>query len=246
MGLAADRDARRGPLRRRVRHLVRQGAGRRSLRRRAAPCQLRGVFQAWRRARADGRRPHGRILDHGAPVGIRLRRCDDADPQSRRGPGDHRLWPLRLGDVALHRRLGRAQMHARHGGIDRDRGWQPRPGENRHSRSRPVRYAARRAEHPPERQRAGAGGAALRLQARRHAGLRARQPAQPPDHHGWAQAQDRHHHHGEGLSRCAPSARRVGHRRGALQRPGPAAVQARLPVADPARRADGRSRAAST
>ena len=40
--------------------LVRQGAGRRPLRRRLPPRQSRRFLEAWRRAGADGRRPHGR------------------------------------------------------------------------------------------------------------------------------------------------------------------------------------------
>ena len=107
VGHAAGRAARRGQVRRRVRHLVRQGPGRRPLRRRVPPRQFRRHLEARRRAGADGRRPHRGILHHRAPVRIPLRRRDDPDPQSGGRAGDHRLRPLRLGDVALHRRLGR-------------------------------------------------------------------------------------------------------------------------------------------
>ena len=135
VGHAAGRAARRRQIRRRVRHVVRQGPRRRPLRRRVPPRQFRRHLEAWRRAGADGRRPHRGILHHRAPVGIPFRRPDDPDPQSGGHPGDHRLRPLRLGDVALHRRLDRAQMHARDG---RDHGGgrrQPRPREDRHART---------------------------------------------------------------------------------------------------------------
>ena len=91
LGLAAIGDSRRGTLRRRFWHLVRQGAGRRPQRRCASPREFRRHVAARRRHRADGRRPHLRELDHRASVGIRLRRRDDPDPQSGRCPGDHRL-----------------------------------------------------------------------------------------------------------------------------------------------------------
>ena len=53
-------------------------------RRCAAPRQLRRHLAAWRRDRADGRRPHLRKLHHRAPVGVRLRRRDDPDPEPGR------------------------------------------------------------------------------------------------------------------------------------------------------------------
>ena len=79
-----------------------KGPGRRPHRRRVPPCQFRRHLEARRRARADGRRPHRRILDHRAPVRISLHRRDDPDPEPGGRAGDHRLRPLRLGDVALH------------------------------------------------------------------------------------------------------------------------------------------------
>ena len=54
--------------RRRLRHVVRQGPGRRPLRRRLQARQLRGHLQARRRPRARGRRPRGEVLDPPAPV----------------------------------------------------------------------------------------------------------------------------------------------------------------------------------
>ena len=95
-----------------------------------------------------------------------------------------------------------------------------------------LRDAAGRAQHPPARHHPRPGSAAARLQARRHARLRARQQAQPLHHLGRAQSQDRHHHGRQELSRRAPGARRARHRRGEVQRSRPAALQDRLPVAD--------------
>ena len=46
------------------------------------------------------------VLDHGAPVRVRLRRRDDPGAVAGRRPGDHRLRPLRLRPVALRRRSG--------------------------------------------------------------------------------------------------------------------------------------------
>ncbi len=112
------RVARRRQVRWRVRHVVRQGTGRRPLGRRLPPRQFRRHLEARRRHRADGRRPHRGIVHHRPPVRISLHRRHDPDPQPRRGAGDHGLRPLWLGDVALHRRLDRAQMHARDGGVD--------------------------------------------------------------------------------------------------------------------------------
>ena len=91
LGHAAGRAARRGQVRRRVRHLVRQGPGRRPHRRRVPPRQPRRHLEARRRARPDGRRPHGGILDHRAPVRVPLRRRDDPDPQPGGRAGDPRL-----------------------------------------------------------------------------------------------------------------------------------------------------------
>ena len=50
--------------------LVRQGSGRRPLRRRVPPCQSLRHLEDRRRAGADGRRPHRGILDHRASVRV--------------------------------------------------------------------------------------------------------------------------------------------------------------------------------
>ena len=115
-----------------------------------------------------------------------------------------------------HRRLGRAQMHARDGGDHRGGRRQPRPRQDHHPRR--LRDAGGRAQHPPRRHHPRHGGAAHRLQARRHDGVRARQQAQPLHHLGRAQSEDRHHHARQVLSRRAPGARRARDRRGACQR----------------------------
>ncbi len=146
VGHAAGRATRGGQVRRRVRPLVRQGAGRRSHRRCLPSRQFRRHLQARRRAGADGGRPHRRVLHHRAPVRVPFRRRDDPDPESGGRSGDPRLRPLRLGDVALLRHLGRAQVDARHGGIDR--GDRRQPGACRHRHSGRVRDAGRRAQHP--------------------------------------------------------------------------------------------------
>ena len=151
---------------------------------------------------------------------------------------------LRLGDVALLRHLGRSQVHARDGGIDRrDR----RPsGTARHHHADRFRHAGRRPQHPAARHHPRHGGAAARLQARRHAGVRARQQAQPGDHLRRPQAEDRRHHHRQELSRRAPGARRTRPRRGQVQRLRPAHPQDRLPVADQPAASCRNSRTAST
>jgi hypothetical protein len=67
VGHPADPPLSRRPVRRRVRHVVRQGSGRRPIRRRAEARQLRRHLQAWRHPGAGRRRPHGQVVDHGAP-----------------------------------------------------------------------------------------------------------------------------------------------------------------------------------
>ena len=107
---------------------------------------------------------------------------------------------------------------------------QPRARQHRHPGRLPD--ARGRAQHPPARHHPRPGGAAARLQARRHAGLRARQQAQQVHHLGRPQAEDRHHHRRQELSRRAPIARRARHRRGQVQRSRHPALQDRLPLAD--------------
>ena len=143
------------------------------------PRQSRGNLAARRRARADGRRPHRRILDHRASVRIRLRRRDDADPVAGRRAGNPRLWRARLGAEPLRRRLGRHQMHQGHDRIDRRGRRLARP--RRPGRADRLRAAARRPQHPHARRHPRAGSAAAGAQARRGGRLARRQQDQPDD-----------------------------------------------------------------
>ncbi len=106
VGQPADRAVPRRQIRRRVRGLVRQGAGRRSQRRRAEARQLGRHRALWRRAGAGRRRSYLQILDPGAPVRIRVHRRADPGPEPGRRRGHSRFRPLRLGDVALFRAAG--------------------------------------------------------------------------------------------------------------------------------------------
>ena len=159
--------------------------------------------------------------------------------------GDHRLRALRLGDVALQRRLGGAQMHARDGGIDRRRSTAASTASRS---SRPTDFAM-----PEGGLNIRLGDTILGMEARLHdykrdamlAFVRANKLNKIITS-GGRNAEDRHHHHRQGLSRRAPGARRARHRRGALQRPRPAHLQGRLPVADQQAGAAGVRARAST
>ncbi len=95
-------------VRRRHRHVVRQGAGRGPLRRRAQARQLHRHRQERRRARHRRRRPELQELLPRQPVRAHAvpRRHAVAVPGQR--PGDPRLRPARLHDVALVRAVGRS------------------------------------------------------------------------------------------------------------------------------------------
>ncbi len=180
---AAGRARRRDPLRRRVRDLVRQGSGRRPLGRRHPPRQPVRHGRPRRRAHAARRRPHLRIQHHRASERVRDGRRAGADPEPRRRAGDPGIRPPRHRHVALHRRLGGAQMRPRHGG---KHGLDPgRPGAARDPSPRRLHAPARRAQHPLARQRArpahgpGAGSPRPHPQARRRPRLRPRQPPRP-------------------------------------------------------------------
>ncbi len=82
-GIAAVRLLRRRALRRRVRHLVRQGAGRRPLLRRAQARQLRRHRAERRRARALRRRSRRALVVDRAPERARADPLRDPDPESR-------------------------------------------------------------------------------------------------------------------------------------------------------------------
>ncbi len=147
LGLPAGGDARRGQVRRRVRHVVRQGPRRRPLGGRLPPRQHGRLFETRRRARPHGRRPYGGILHRRAPVRVPLRRRDDPDPEPGRRSGDSRLRPLRLCHEPLLRHLGRLQVREGEHRVDGFRRWLDRPGEDRHAGRFPD--AARRPQHPP-------------------------------------------------------------------------------------------------
>ncbi len=79
LGHAADQPVPGRAIRRRVRHVVRQGPGRRPLRRRLQARQQGRHLQARRRAGAGRRRPCGQVLDHRAP--------ERPHPEGLRHPG---------------------------------------------------------------------------------------------------------------------------------------------------------------
>ena len=141
LGHPAGRAARRGPGAGRLRPLVRQGPGRRPLRRRLPPRQHGRHLAVRRRRRLPRRRPHRRELDGAAPFRVRARRRDDADPVAGRRAGGARLRPPRLGAVALHRLLGRAEVRQGHDRGHRGRRRRPAPADDR--RADRLRDAAR-------------------------------------------------------------------------------------------------------
>ena len=206
---------------------------------------LAGTSPPWRRARADGRRPYRRILDHRASIRVRLRRRDDAGPLAGRRAGDPRLRRARLGPEPLRRRLGRPQMRQGHDRID-GRRRQPRSIACRPSRPpiSPCRPAASTSARPT-----ASSTQEARLQEHKRAAVVAWIAANKLNRiiaSGGAEAADRHHHRRQVLSRHAPGARRSRHRRSPLQRARPAPLQARLRLADRAGAACANSRAGST
>ena len=96
-------------VRRRDRHMVRQGAGSRPQRRCLQARQLRRRGALRRRPGAGRRRCVGQVVHH--PVWLRggALRCADADPGARQRAGGAGLRAARLRAVALLRALGRLQ-----------------------------------------------------------------------------------------------------------------------------------------
>ncbi len=90
----------------RVLHVVRQGPGRRPLRRRVQARQQRRLFQARRRAGAGRRRPRCQIVLHRPPVGPHPECLRHSGAVSSVGAGIHRLRPACLGHEPLHRPVG--------------------------------------------------------------------------------------------------------------------------------------------
>ena len=164
-------------------------ARRRPLRRRVPPRQCRRHLAARRRAGADGRRPHRGKLDHRAPVRVQSRQLHDPDPQSRRAC---RRSSTTASSAGRCRAIAGAWVGLKclndtvestaviDGALDRVNVVIP---------ADPCELGGGRRSACP---RAGSisacttacwpGSAAAGVQARRHARLRARQPAQPHDH----------------------------------------------------------------
>ena len=136
VGHPADPPLSRRALRRRVRHVVRQGPGRRPLGRRAEARQLCRHVQAWRHRGAGRRRPHGQVVDDGPPERARLHGGRHPGDPCRQRAGVSRFRPARLRDVALLGPVGRLQ------GAERDRrflGLGPcRSAPHRDSARRPI------------------------------------------------------------------------------------------------------------
>ena len=143
---------------RRLRHLVRQGAGRRSHDGRLqARQQRRHGVSRWR-ARAGRRRSCLRLLDDGAPERVRLHERRHAGAQPGRRAGVPGFWAARLGALALRRPLGRLHLHRRDGGqlghrlggpppCDRRRARRPCASRGRASTSAgPTRRSTRRSD----------------------------------------------------------------------------------------------------
>ena len=81
-------------------------------------------------------------LDQRACDGVSLRRHHDPHSQPRRGPGGHRLRPLRLCDVAFCRHLGGNEMREGQHRIRRLRSTRRWPGSISSRRSSTCRRAA--------------------------------------------------------------------------------------------------------
>ena len=177
VGLAAGQSVPERQIRWRVRHVVRQGPGRRPLRRRLQARQLGGLVAARRRAGAGRRRPRRQVLDARAPVRTHLQGVRPAGAVPVERAGIPRLRPARLGDEPLFRPLGGDEVRDRRGrivGLGRYRS-----APHRDHPARRLRDARGRPEHPLARSAAGAGSASARLQVVRGARLRAREQARP-------------------------------------------------------------------
>ena len=163
-------------VRRRVRHLVRQGPGRGPQFRRVQARQPGGHHALGRRHRRRRRRPRRQEFDGRAPERPYLQGLRPAGVLPGLGAGDPRPGHPRLRAEPLRQRVVRHEddpgdRRVRRHGDDR-------PGAGRDPHPHRFRDAARRAAHPLARRAAGAGGAPVRLQVVRGAGLHPRQPAE--------------------------------------------------------------------
>ena len=228
---AAGRVRPRAHGRRRVRHVVRQGPGRRPRRRRAQARQRLRLVAARRRARRRRRRPRLRLLVDAAPE----RRGDAVVAHAGGGAGERRrvprVRPLRLGAVALLGQLGRLDRAVgdRRERLDR----RPRPDERARRRLEGrrrgrggdrLRPPRRRPALPLARPAVAEDRGAPARQARRGARLRQGQPARPPGGRV-ARGDGRHRHLRQGALRPArgvPPARHLARR---ARRGGRAALQ---------------------
>ncbi len=233
LGHAAGRPLRRPHVRRRVRHLLRQGPGRRPLDRRAEARESRGHRAARRRAAAGRRRPRVPVVDHRAPERAGADRGDDPRPQPRDGAGLPRLRPRRFRDVALQRVLDRDE------GDLRDRGelgvGRRRSAARAHRRPAGLRAAAGRPPPALARHAARPGAAPARPEDGCGARVRAREPRGPHRPRRAARA-PRHRRHRQGVPRRAAGARRPRHRRQRARGAGHPALQGRHELAARARR----------
>jgi hypothetical protein len=160
LGHANGRPDRPDEIRRRVRHVVRQGPGRGPLRRRLQTHEPCGDRKERRRAAGRRRRPRRLLVDPAAPVRPHLLGLHDpgALPVQCAGiPGPRRA---RLGDVALLRLRRRLQGAGRHGRIERLGRRQPAPRTGQTAAG--FRDAGRRPEYAPVLGPAGPAGAQRR------------------------------------------------------------------------------------
>jgi hypothetical protein len=177
VGHAAARPVpRKEEIRRRVRHLVRQGPGRGPLLGRVQARQHGRHGQARRRDRHRRRRPHQQEQHGRAPERPHLQGLRHAGVLPEQRAGHPRHGPARLRHEPF---LGRVVGHEDHpggGGVVGQRVGGPGPREDHPARG--LRHAARRPAHPLARRAAGAGGAPHGLQVVRRPGVCARQQAQ--------------------------------------------------------------------
>ena len=216
VGQPADRPVSRRQIRRRLRDVVRQGAGRRPQRRRAEARQRRPASA-----------PHGGVLllagdDHTCKSSTLPHQSEyafmDALIPVLNPSGVQEILDLGLYGWAMSRYSGCwVAFKTIAETVDSSASVEIDPGADRDRAARGFRDAAGRAQYPLARPAARPGIPAPQLQALRGAGLRPRQPARPHRHRQPAAAL-RHRHDRQILSRRAPGARRSGHRRGACRR----------------------------
>ena len=168
-------------VRRRARHVVRQGARPRPRGRLAAPRQLRGRLAHRRRTGHRGRRPRLQVLHDPERLRVPSRQPPDARLLPRERAGGPRPRPSRARVLARVRPLVRLQDRHERGRRARHRHRFARARDARDADRRVERQAVRaRAERQPARARLARHGAhAARAAHRAGAGLRARERAEP-------------------------------------------------------------------